>query len=220
MNTEALIAPSILSADFTDLAGQIHTAENAGADWLHIDVMDGHFVPNLTMGPLIVYACKRITTLPLDVHLMISNPDKYLQDFASAGADRITVHIETCPHIHRTLQAIRAMDVHPGITLNPGTAICTIEETLPFVDLILVMSVNPGFGGQHFIPQSLQKLRRLKAMRDEIGSTALIQVDGGINTDTAAAVRAAGADVFVAGSAIFNHPEGIQTGIQLLRDQL
>jgi len=202
-----LIAPSILSADFSRLGEEIRTVEAAGADWIHIDVMDGHFVPNITMGPLVVEAVRRVTKLPLDVHLMIETPDRYIADFARAGADLITVQVETCVHLHRSVQLIREAGVRPGVALNPATPLATIEWILADVDFVLVMSVNPGFGGQQFIPSSLEKIAQLRMMIQTRGLSTLIQVDGGVNAGTIAAVAAAGADVFVAGSAIFGNPD-------------
>lgn len=202
-----LIAPSILSADFSRLGEEIRTVEAAGADWIHIDVMDGHFVPNITMGPLVVEAVRRVTKLPLDVHLMIETPDRYIADFARAGADLITVQVETCVHLHRSVQLIREAGVRPGVALNPATPLATIEWVLADVDFVLVMSVNPGFGGQQFIPSSLEKIAQLRMMIQTRGLSTLIQVDGGVNAGTIAAVAAAGADVFVAGSAIFGSPD-------------
>jgi len=202
-----LIAPSILSADFSRLGEEIRTVEAAGADWIHIDVMDGHFVPNITMGPLVVEAVRRVTKLPLDVHLMIETPDRYIADFARAGADLIAVQVETCVHLHRSVQLIREAGVRPGVALNPATPLATIEWILADVDFVLVMSVNPGFGGQQFIPSSLEKIAQLRMMIQTRGLSTLIQVDGGVNAGTIAAVAAAGADVFVAGSAIFGNPD-------------
>lgn len=202
-----LIAPSILSADFSRLGEEIRTVEAAGADWIHIDVMDGHFVPNITMGPLVVEAVRRVTKLPLDVHLMIETPDRYIADFARAGADLIAVQVETCVHLHRSVQLIREAGVRPGVALNPATPLATIEWVLADVDFVLVMSVNPGFGGQQFIPSSLEKIAQLRMMIQTRGLSTLIQVDGGVNAGTIGAVSAAGADVFVAGSAIFGSPD-------------
>ena len=198
-----LIAPSILSADFSRLGEEVKAVERVGADWIHVDVMDGHFVPNITIGPLVVEAVKRVTELPLDVHLMIENPDQYLEDFARAGSTLITVQVEACVHVHRTIQAIKALDVKAGVALNPATPLSTIEWILEDVDLVLIMSVNPGFGGQKFIPQALQKIRDLKAMIRAKNLNVLIEVDGGINQETIQSAADAGADVFVAGSAIF-----------------
>lgn len=202
-----LIAPSILSADFSRLGEEIRTVEAAGADWIHIDVMDGHFVPNITMGPLVVEAVRRVTKLPLDVHLMIETPDRYIADFARAGADLIAVQVETCVHLHRSVQLIREAGVKPGVVLNPATPLATIEWVLADVDFVLVMSVNPGFGGQQFIPSILEKIAQLRMMIQTRGLSTLIQVDGGVNAGTIGAVAAAGADVFVAGSAIFGSPD-------------
>lgn len=199
-----LIAPSILSADFARLADEVAAVERAGADLLHVDVMDGHFVPNLTVGPPIVEALKKVTKLPLDVHLMITNADAFIQEFAEAGADYLTVHVEACPHLHRTIQSIKERGVKAGVTLNPATPIASLQEILPDVDLVLIMSVNPGFGGQKFIPSALNKVAAARAMLDRIHSRALLEVDGGIKAENAAQVVAAGATVLVAGSAIFS----------------
>ncbi len=197
------LAPSILSADFARLGDHIREAEAAGADWIHVDVMDGHFVPNITIGPLIVEAIRPITQLPLDVHLMIENPDRYVADFAKAGADVITVQVEACPHLHRTVQQIKEAGVKAGATLNPATSLETLREVLPDLDLALVMSVNPGFGGQRYIPGATDKIRRLRGMLDAIGSSAELEVDGGVKTANAREIADAGATVLVAGSAIF-----------------
>lgn len=198
-----MIAPSILSADFSRLGEEVRAVEAAGADVIHIDVMDGHFVPNITIGPLIVKALRPITTLPLDVHLMISEADRYLQDFIDAGADWITVHVEACPHLHRTLHYIRSQGKKAGAVLNPATSLSTLEYVLADVDLVMLMSVNPGFGGQSFIESSLDKIRRLRAMLDAVNPQAGIEVDGGISPQTIARVAAAGANIFVAGSAVY-----------------
>lgn len=200
------IAPSILSADFSRLADEIARVESAGADWLHIDVMDGHFVPNLTLGAPVVAAIRKVTNLPLDVHLMVTNPAELVETFAAAGADWLTVHVETAPHLHRLIHQIRELGVRPGVVLNPATPIALLEEILPEVDLTLVMSVNPGFGGQKFISSSLNKIRRLKESITNRNLSALLEVDGGINPETAPQVIAAGADVLVAGSAVFGAP--------------
>lgn len=204
MAQRTLIAPSILSADFARLADEVAAVERAGADLLHVDVMDGHFVPNLTVGPPIVEALKKVTKLPLDVHLMITNADAFIQEFAEAGADYLTVHVEACPHLHRTVQSIKERGVKAGVTLNPATPIASLQEILPDVDLVLIMSVNPGFGGQKFIPSALNKVAAARAMLDRIHSRALLEVDGGIKAENAAQVVAAGATVLVAGSAIFS----------------
>jgi len=198
-----LIAPSILSADFSRLGEEVKAVERVGADWIHVDVMDGHFVPNITIGPLVVEAVKRVTDLPLDVHLMIEDPDRYLKDFARAGSTLMTVQVEACMHLHRTVQAIKALDVKAGVALNPATPLSTIEWILEDVDLILIMSVNPGYGGQKFIPQALQKISALKPMIRAKNPNVVIEVDGGINQETIRSAAEAGADVYVAGSAIF-----------------
>jgi ribulose-phosphate 3-epimerase len=198
-----LIAPSILSADFSRLGEEINAVERVGADWIHVDVMDGHFVPNITIGPAVVEAVKRVTGLPLDVHLMIEKPDQYLEDFVKAGSDSLTVQVEACVHLHRTIQAIKELGVKAAVALNPSTPISTIEWILEEVDMVLIMSVNPGFGGQKFIPQALQKIEELKSMIVARNPNVLIEVDGGINEETIRSVSKAGADVFVAGSAIF-----------------
>ncbi len=216
----ALISPSILSADLTQLGAELQACEAAGADALHIDVMDGSFVPNITFGPDIVAACKRATSLPLDVHLMIVEPEKHLKAFANAGADILTVHYETCPHIHRTLQTIRELGVKPGLTFNPGTPVDALEYLADMVELVLIMSVNPGFSGQKFIPQSIEKIRRTRSILDAHGSKAIIQVDGGISAATIRANYEAGARNFVAGNAVFKHPGGIAGGVRALREAL
>ena len=197
------IAPSILSADFAKLGDEIRAVAAAGADWIHVDVMDGHFVPNITIGPLVVEAIRPVTDLPLDVHLMIENADRYIPDFAAAGADIIAVQTEACVHLHRTLQLIRQNDCKAGVVLNPSTPIDGLEWILPDIDLVVLMSVNPGFGGQTFIPATLEKISRLRKMIDDRGLAIDIEVDGGVNSKTIASVAGAGANVFVAGSAIF-----------------
>jgi ribulose-phosphate 3-epimerase len=203
MRPRVLIAPSILSADFGRLAEEVRAVEQAGADYVHLDVMDGRFVPNLTLGPPIVQAVKRATRLPLDVHLMIVEPEKYVEDFARAGASIISVHTETCPHLHRTLQQIRQAGVTPAAVLNPSTPLVMVEEVLSDLGMVLLMSVNPGFGGQSFIPQTLDKLRRLRRMIEARQLPVDIEVDGGINPSNAAQVVEAGANVLVAGTAVF-----------------
>lgn len=212
------IAPSILSADFARLGEQVREAQDAGADWIHVDVMDGNFVPNITVGPLVVRALRPIASLPLDVHLMIQQPERYLGDFARAGADRLTVHVETCPHLHRTVQQIKELGLAAGVTLNPATPISSLEEILPLVDLVLVMSVNPGFGGQSYIPGSTARIARLRALLDELGSPAELEVDGGVNASTVATVVEAGASVLVVGSAIFNQRASVRENVQRLRE--
>jgi ribulose-phosphate 3-epimerase len=201
------IAPSLLSADFAALGEAVRAAERGGADYIHVDVMDGHFVPNITIGPPVVRAIKRVATVPLDVHLMISDPDRYIDTFAEAGAALLTVHVEALPHLHRTLSYIRSLGLQAGVALNPSTPVSSLDEVAAEVDLILVMSVNPGFGAQSFIPRSIVKIRAIREMLDRIGSQALIEVDGGIDLQTAAEVVAAGADVLVAGNAIFGAPD-------------
>ncbi len=197
------IAPSILSADFSRLGEEIRAVAAAGADVIHVDVMDGHFVPNITIGPPVVKAVRKITDLPLDVHLMIANPDCYIEDFANAGADWITVHVETCPHLHRTIQCIKGQGKKAGAVLNPATPLETLDYILADLDLVMLMSVNPGFGGQSFIESSVAKVRRLKQMIDDRGLHTGIEVDGGISPATIEKVAKAGANIFVAGSAIF-----------------
>lgn len=215
MNSK-MIAPSILSADFSRLGEDIKAVEAAGADVIHIDVMDGHFVPNITIGPLVVEAVRKVTNLPLDVHLMITDADRYVEDFAGAGADWITVHVEACPHLHRTIQQIRALGKKAGAVLNPATSLTTLDQILPDLDLIMLMSVNPGFGGQSFIESSFGKIRELRRMLDTIGSRAGIEVDGGVSPVTIARVAEAGANIFVAGSAVFGQ-EDYQTSISELK---
>lgn len=197
------IAPSILSADFSRLGEEVAAVAAAGADFIHVDVMDGHFVPNLTIGPLVVKAIRKMTKLPFDVHLMISPVDPFIDDFVRAGADILTVHPEAGPHLHRTLQAIRAAGAKPGVALNPATPVAAIEPVLGDVDLILVMSVNPGFGGQAFINSQLKKIESIRKLIDASGRSIMLEVDGGVNVETAPSVVAAGADVLVAGSAVF-----------------
>ena len=211
------IAPSILSADFSRLGEDIKAAERGGAGLIHVDVMDGHFVPNITIGPLVVKAARRATDLPLDCHLMISDPDLYIDDFASAGASMISVHVEAVVHLHRTLTAIREFGCRPGVVLNPATPLGAIDEALPFVDYVLIMSVNPGFGGQSFIGTSLDKISRLRSMIDSRGLNVHIEVDGGIGLDNIATVVRHGAEWIVAGSAVFakGDPEGATRELRL-----
>ena len=202
-----LIAPSILSADFARLGEEIRAVEEAGADWIHIDVMDGHFVPNITMGPLVVEAVRRSTRLPLDVHLMIDNADRYIPDFIKAGADLVAVQVEACVHLNRSIQLIREHGARPGVVLNPATPLESLAWVLEDVDFIMLMSVNPGFGGQQFIPNTLTRIRQLRELLNARGLSPLIEIDGGVNAGTIADIAAAGVDVFVAGSAIFGSPD-------------
>ena len=204
MTRKIKIAPSILSADFSRLGDEIRAVEAAGADIIHVDVMDGHFVPNITIGPLIVEAARKSTKLPLDVHLMITNPELFIADFARAGADYITVHVETAHHLHRLVQSIKDhKNVKAGVVLNPATPLSSLDYVLGDVDMVLIMSVNPGFGGQAFIPSALEKIRQLRKRIDELGLKTEIEVDGGVKTNNAATIAAAGADILVAGSAVF-----------------
>ncbi len=201
------IAPSILSADFSKLGDEIKSVEEAGADWIHVDVMDGHFVPNITIGPLVVEAARRVTSLPIDVHLMIENPDRYIKDFAKAGADLISVQVEACVHLNRAIQMIKESGLRAGAVLNPSTPLSSIEWIMEEVDFIMIMSVNPGFGGQDFIPNSLDKVGALRRMIRDRGLATLIEIDGGVNEKTIKNLSDAGVDVFVAGSAIFKSPD-------------
>lgn len=201
------IAPSILSADFAKLGEEIKDVERGGADYIHVDVMDGHFVPNITIGPLIVEAIRPITKLPLDVHLMIENPDLYIEAFANAGADYITVHVEACKHLHRTIALIKSLGVKAGVVLNPATPVSTIQHVIKDIDMVLLMSVNPGFGGQSFISEVLPKIRSVKEMADAYNPTLEIEIDGGVNVETAKLCIEAGANVLVAGSAVYNQAD-------------
>ena len=210
-----LIAPSILSADFSKLGEELRAVEVAGADWIHVDVMDGHFVPNITMGPFIVEAVRRVTELPIDVHLMIENPDRFISDFAKAGASLISIQVEACIHLNRTVQMIKETGIQAGVVLNPSTPVASVRWILPYIDFVLIMSVNPGFGGQHFIPNSLDKIRAMRKLIDELDLPTLIQVDGGVNSKTIQAVASSGANVFVAGSAIFGSEDYSRTIKQL-----
>jgi ribulose-phosphate 3-epimerase len=211
------LAPSIYTADFARLGEQVKQAEQAGADLFHLDVMDGNFVPNITFGPAICEAVKRNTSLICEAHLMVNAPERFFADYKRAGMSRLIVHVETCPHLYRTLQEIRALDMQAGVTLNPLTPISAIEEALPLVDLVLVMSVEPGFGGQTFIDGSLSRISRIRKLLDDMGSSAELEVDGGVNVKTIRQVQHAGASIVVVGSAVFNDRQSIDEGIRALR---
>jgi ribulose-phosphate 3-epimerase len=213
------IAPSILSADFSRLGDEVTAVEKAGADVIHVDVMDGHFVPNITIGPLVVQGLKKLTSLPLDVHLMIENPDRYIEAFARAGSDWITVHAEVCPNLKRTIKKIRQLKVRPGMVLKPATSLKTLFSVLDDIDLVLIMSVNPGFGGQSFIPSTLKKIERLKKMVDQNQYPLEIEVDGGIKVENVREVSMAGADVFVVGTGIFK-TENYEETMRKLRQEI
>ena len=215
MKHNNMIAPSILSADFSRLGEEIDSVVKAGADVIHVDVMDGHFVPNITIGPLVVKAVRKVTSLPLDVHLMIENPDKYIEDFANAGADWITVQVEACTHLHRTIHKIKELGKKAGAVLNPATPLESLDYILDDLDLVMLMSVNPGFGGQSFIPSSIEKTRTLKNMIEKRGLDTGIEVDGGISPETISAVAEAGANIFVAGSAVFGQDDYTEAISQL-----
>src|SRR5215207_2368743 len=218
MNKHAYaLSPSILSADFARLGEEIATVEAAGADWIHVDVMDGHFVPNITMGPFIVATCRRITKLPLDVHLMIETPERYIEAFAKAGASGLTVHVETCPDIVGTLRQIKSLGCRAGAVLNPETPVGAIQPALMEANLILVMSVHPGYSGQRFMPESIARVSEIRKKLDALRSSAWLEVDGGIDTETLPKMKKAGATAFVAATAVFKHPEGAAAGIRSLR---
>ena len=220
MPNKHIIAPSILASDMTQLGNEISAAESSGADWIHVDVMDGRFVPNITIGQFIVEACRRVTQLPLDVHLMIEKPEEHLEAFAKAGASGLTVHVETCPHIHRTLQYIKSLGCTAGVAINPGTSISMVDAVLGEADLVLVMSVNPGFGGQKFIPESIARVAEIRQKLDALGSSTWLEVDGGVDENTILQLKEAGATAFVAGTSVFKHPQGIKAGVQALQSQL
>lgn len=218
MKKQIKLAPSILSADFARIGEQVTEVIEAGADYIHIDVMDGHFVPNITIGAPVLASIRPLTSLPLDVHLMITHPERYISDFTAAGADIVTVHVEACTHLHKTVQSIKELGIKAGVSLNPATSLSTIEEILPYVDLILIMSVNPGFGGQDFIPATLPKIAKLRRILDDKKLSAELEVDGGVNIDNAPGIVQAGADVLVAGNSIFKSREGISRALQNLRE--
>lgn len=218
--SQVRLAPSILAADFSRLGEHVQEAEAGGSDWIHVDVMDGHFVPNISFGSLIVQAIRPMTSLTIDVHLMIENPDLYLADFADAGADLLNVHLEACTHLNRTIQQIKDLGCKAGVTLNPATPLSTLEEILPDLDLVLLLSVNPGFGGQSYIPSTTSKIKRLRQMLDGIGSHAELEIDGGVNATTIAEIAGAGATMLVAGSAVFNDKAPVAENIKHLRSLL
>jgi ribulose-phosphate 3-epimerase len=212
-----ILAPSIIASDFTKLGDEIAACESAGADWIHVDVMDGHFVPTITVGPLFVEACKRVTKLPLDVHLMISNPDQQLEAFARSGANNLTVHVETCPNLPQTVKKIKSLGCNAGITLNPLTPASALDEVLPLIDLVLVMSVTPGYSGQSFMPEMIGKVEEIRNKLNALRSKAWLEVDGGINIETLPLMYKAGANAFVTGTAAFKHPQGVGEAIKMLR---
>ncbi len=215
-----LLAPSIIASDLAHLADEISICESAGADWIHVDIMDGHFVPQITVGPLFVQACKRVTKLPLDIHLMIENPEKYLEAFAMAGANNITVHVEACKDLIKIIEQIKSLGCTAGVTLKPATPVSAIESALPIVDLVLVMSVNPGFSGQSFMPEMIEKVKDVRKRLDILASKAHLEVDGGISVETLPLMKNAGANMFVTGNAAFKHPLGAAQGIKSLRESL
>jgi ribulose-phosphate 3-epimerase len=212
-----IIAPSIVSSDHLRLQEEITACEIAGADWIHVDVMDGHFVPNITMGPFLVQTYKRASGLPLDVHLMIEQPERYLEAFVKAGAAHLTVHVETCPHLYQTLEQIKALGCRAGVTLNPATPVTALQPVLHVADLVLVMSVNPGFSYQSFQPDAIGRVRQVRRMLDEVKSTADLEVDGGVSSENISQLVEAGANAFVSANAIFSHPQGTAAGVEALR---
>ena len=216
--SDFLISPSIIASDFTKLGEEIAACESAGADWLHMDIMDGHFVPTITVGPLFLEACKRATKLPLDVHLMVANPDQQLESFAKAGADRLTVHVETCPNLAQTIEKIKSLGCRAGVTLNPLTPASALDAVLPIVDLVLVMSVTPGYSGQAFMPEMIGRVEEIRSKLNALRSNAFLEVDGGITPETLPLMYKAGANVFVSGNGIFKNPKGAAEGIRLLRE--
>jgi ribulose-phosphate 3-epimerase len=220
MSGKNILAPSILSVDFLKLGQELAACESAGADWIHVDIMDGAFVPNISVGPLIVEACRRGTKLPLDVHLMIEQPERHIESFVKTGADRLTVHVEACPNLRNTLEFIQSLGVKAGVTLKPSTPATILQPVLSMVDLVLVMTVNPGFGGQTFMPETLPKVAELRRRLNEIGSSAWLEVDGGVSVQTIPGLKAAGANVFVSGNSVFKHPQGAAAGVRTLRAAL
>ena len=220
MQDKIKLAPSIFSADFARLGEQVAEATKAGADYIHIDVMDGHFVPNITIGAPVVASLRSWTHLPLDVHLMIEQPERYISHFADSGADIITVHVEACPHLHRTIQVIKELGVKAGVALNPASSLSMVDEIMPQVDLILIMSVNPGFGGQAFIPETLEKINRLRRMLDSRKVDAELEVDGGITINNASSIVKAGGRVLVVGTSVFNAKEGMSQALQKIREAI
>lgn len=216
--TQYLLAPSIIASDFAHIADEVAAIESAGADWIHVDVMDGHFVPDITIGPLFVRSLKRITRLPLDVHLMISEPEKYIKAFAEAGANNLTVHVETCPDLPHILNKIKTFGCNAGVTLNPATPASAIDVALPIADLVLVMSVVPGFSGQKFMPEMIAKAEEIRTKLNALRSNAYLEVDGGINAETLPLMKKAGVNVFVTGNAAFKHPQGSAAGVKALKE--
>jgi ribulose-phosphate 3-epimerase len=215
--TDFILAPSIIASDFAHIAEEVAAIESAGADWIHVDVMDGHFVPTITVGPLFVEALKRVTKLPLDVHLMISEPEKHVDAFANAGASNITVHVETCPDLPAMIKRIHALGCTAGVTLNPATPASALDAVLPTVELVLVMSVNPGYSGQKFMPEMVAKVEEIRAKLNALRSTAHLEVDGGMNAETIPLMKKAGANAFVTGNAAFKHPQGSAAGVKALK---